>query len=49
MVKDTDGKTTFQVRVDTDFLIEFDAKCKEEHRDRSKTIKMLMENYLKQN
>jgi metal-responsive CopG/Arc/MetJ family transcriptional regulator len=48
MTENTEKATTIQVRLNNDFLTEFDKKCKEEHRNRSETIRMLMENYIKE-
>ena len=41
-------KTRVTFRIDKNLLNKFDEKCKQDHRDRTKTIIMLMESYLKQ-
>jgi len=40
-------KTRVDFRIDKDLLEKFDTKCKSEHRDRTKTIIMLIEEYIK--
>jgi len=44
----TDKTSVFQVRIETDLLEKLDEKCKNEHRNRSETIRMLIQNYLKE-
>jgi len=42
----TEEKTRVTFRIEQDLLKKFDEKCKQDHRDRTKTIIMLMESYL---